>query len=581
MIDQIKVENPELQMLKLNKESGYKYRERRQEDWHETYMLYRDTVKVNRLTQRQSVNLPLMKQTIRTLLKDLDDMPVIYFENLDNDKDAEIFQNEYWKWTLDANNAEIKDIVDKRQEMLFGRSFDQMQIVDGKIVLTIEDPEDILVDRYTDPTDLDTARFVIHQHIFRPLATLLANPMYDQEAVKRLQEYYASKEGLIKSADNLASLQEKNKRLADLGLSDVDSPALGETYVELCLHFVYRENDKDKEGKEYKEQLWLYVECDNMEILMKKPLEEVIGVTKDNYWRNHFPYNSWADDVERQDFWSDGIGDIVRTPNKVLNVWFSQLTENRTLRSFGMNYFDSSIEGFTPPSIDPEPWGWVGVPGKPSDVFQKVDIPDLSESLDEMNFVIAMNDRATGATATQQGVETARQVTLGEVQLALNEAKARTKGITKFYTMAWKKRGEKFLKLIEAAPDKLDAVKIYKKGRNTSDIYSREIAPKDWMAKSGYSVKVWSQDEKKSKDTQQLEKISAVSRMIPGNAKLTEILQRKALEFADLNPDEINDIIRLENEKRDAMANMPPGMMPMAQPVAQPPVTGNAPQALS
>ena len=100
------------------------------------------------------------------------------------------------------------------------------------------------------------------------------------------------------------------------------------------------------------------------------------------------------------------------------------------------------------------------------------------------------------------------------------------------------------------------------------------------MAKSGYSVKVWSQDEKKSKDTQQLEKISAVSRMIPGNAKLTEILQRKALEFADLNPDEINDIIRLENEKRDAMANMPPGMMPMAQPVAQPPVTGNAPASI-
>src|SRR5690606_40920604 len=92
---------------------------------------YRDTVTINRLTQRQSVNIPLMKQTIRTLLKDVDDMPVIEFENLDNDKQAEIFKNEYWKYTVEINNMELQDIVDKRQVFLFGRSFDQWQVIDG------------------------------------------------------------------------------------------------------------------------------------------------------------------------------------------------------------------------------------------------------------------------------------------------------------------------------------------------------------------------------------------------------------------------------------------------------------------
>jgi len=33
-----------------------------------------------------------MKTAIRTLLKDVDDMPVIYFENLDNDKEAEMYK---------------------------------------------------------------------------------------------------------------------------------------------------------------------------------------------------------------------------------------------------------------------------------------------------------------------------------------------------------------------------------------------------------------------------------------------------------------------------------------------------------
>jgi len=564
------VENPEVEMLKLNKLSAYNYRKRRDEDWTENYLLYRDKVRYNRLIQRQSVNLPLMKQTIRTLLKDVDDMPVVYFENLDNDKQAEIFQNEYWQYTIgsECNSMEIKDMVDKRQEMLFGRTFDQMQIVDGKILMTIEDPSDMLVDRFTDPADLDTARFIIHTHIFRPLSSLVNNPDYDQAMVKELQEFYATKQGIIKASDNMASLQEKNKKMAEMGVPDIDSPILGETYVELSLHFLFREKDSwtNKEGVkvDVTDQYMLFVECDDMKVLMKRPLEEVIGKTKDNYWRNHLPYNSWADDVERQDFWSDGVGDIVRTPNKILNVWFSQKVENRTMRSFGMHYFDSTLDGFQPPNIDPEPWGWIGVPvgqgRKLSDVFQKVEIPDLADSNDDMEFVIGMNDRASGATATQQGVPTQRQITLGEVKLALSEAKERSKGMSKFYTHVWLKRAEKFLKLIEAASDRLDAVKIYKKGRNTSDIYSREIAPTDWMTQSGYRVKIWSQEEKNNQDTQQLEKLSAVRAMIPGNSKLEEIIERKALEFADLKPDEINDIIRIQTEKRDAMLNAPPVM---------------------
>jgi len=555
----IKLEDPELTMLRLNKESGYNYRERRQNDWDENYQLYRDKVIINRLTQRQSVNLPMMKLSIQTLMKDVDDMPVLYFENLDNDKEAEIFKNEYWKYTAEHNKIEIQDIVDKRQQFLFGRSFDQWQIVDGKVKMTIQDPMDILVDRYCDPSNLNSSRFLIHTHIFVPLNTLEKNKDYDQEAVAKLKLWHATDQGLIKSQENKNMLQNKNKKLSDLGVSDIDEPVLGETYVELTMHFVYREEKGE-------EQLYLMVECDDMEILMKKPLEEVIGKTKDNFWRNHFPYVSWAGDVERQDFWSDGIADVVRTPNKVLNSWFSQLVENRTLRNFGMHYFDSTIEGFVPQTFTPVPWGWYGVPGKPQDIMQKVDIPDLSESLDEMQFLIDMTERGTGATATQQGMKTERQITLGEVQLALGEAKERIKGLSKFYTQAWKDRGEIFIKLVEAASDKLDAVKIYKKGRNTDDIFTKEITPADWMTKSGYQVKVWSQDEKDTQNTDSLEKLNAAKMNMPDNPKLDEIYKRKLVEFAKLTPDEVNQVMDYEKKKMENMMMMGMGGMNMGQP---------------
>lgn len=567
MADNIPLESPELTQLINNKESGYNYRERRHDDWDENYALYRDKVNINRLTQRQSVHLPLMKQTIRTLLKDVDDMPVLYFENLDNDKEAEVFKNSYWEWTSEENNMELQDIVDKKQVFLYGRTFDQMQIIDGKIVMTVQDPMDMLVDRYCDPTNIDSSRFLIHTHIFKPLTYLINNPLYDQAEVQKLVAFYKTAEGLIKASDNLQMLQEKNQKLQDLGVTDVDEPILGETYVEISLHYLWKK-DKDDDDEE---QIYLYTEADNYALLSKKPLEEVIGVTPDGFWRKHYPYTTWADDIERQDFWSDSVGDIVRTPNKVLDAWFSQMVENRTLRNFGMHYYDSSNESYTPGTFNPIPWGWYPVPGKPSEVLQKVDIPDLSESLDEISFVIGTVEKATGATATQQGAQTERKITLGEVELALGEAKERIKGMSKFYTHAWKRRGMLFSKLIEAAPGKINAVKIYKKGRNSDDIYNREISPKDYLTESGYRCKVWSKEEKMQQSIQQLEKLNAVKVNMPDNPKLDEIYKRKLVEFIDLSPDEVNEIMNWEKQKREMQAQMmqqgaQAGMMPNGQP---------------
>ena len=128
--------------------------------------------------------------------------------------------------------------------------------------------------------------------------------------------------------------------------------------------------------------------------------------------------------------------------------------------------------------------------------------------------------------------------------------------MSKFYTPAWKERGTKFLKLIEAAADKIDVVKIHKKGRNTNNIFTREIEPKDWMSESGYATKVWSQDEKNTQDSKGLEKLSAAVINIPGNPKLIEVYQRKLLEFADLTPDEVNEIMMVEQQRQQQMQAM-------------------------
>jgi len=304
-----------------------------------------------------------------------------------------------------------------------------------------------------------------------------------------------------------------------------------------------------------------------MKILGRKPLADIIGGTKDNFWDNHFPYDSWADEPEKQDWYSDSIADIVRPTARVVNVWWSQLVENRTMRSFGMNLYNSGIEGWQPQTWEAKPWGWYGVPlpqGKTLDeVYKQIEIPGLGDSLNEMNFAISMIEKATGATATSQGAQQDRQVTLGEVQLALGEAKERIKGMSKFYTQVWIERAYKFCKLLEAAPDKIDAVTLFKKGKTSDSMYSRDVTPEDWKAKLGYSVKVWSQEDKNDQDTKSIEKASAIKQNMPDNPIVDMVFKRKLLEFGDYSPDEVSEAMNYEQQKQNAMVN---GMgNPMAQ----------------
>ncbi len=566
--------NPELELLKGNKESGYNYVQPRYDEWTENYDLANGRVKYNRLTQRQTVCLPMMKTGLRTLLKDVDDMPVVEFQNRDNDTEAEVFENEYWKLCGDENhnNFEIKDIIDKKQVFHTGRSFDQWQIVDGWIKQTVINPKNILVSRYTDPSDLNTSRFLIHTHIFVPLAVLEENPDYDKKEVRKLKTFYATEQGLIKAKDNFDMYTTSVQELADLGIEDVQSPILGETYVELSLHFIYKKQEDATE-----EELHLFVEADDMVILMKKPLEEVIGVTKDHWFKTHYPYHSWGDDIDNVYFWTQGIADILRPSCIVLNTWYSQLIENRTMRSMGMNYYDATTaqdKGFTPQVWEPKAWGWYGLPGKPADFIQRVDIPDLSDTLDEMTFVMTMSEKASGANATTQGaIQEQNKVTLGEVELALGEAKERIKGMSKFYTNVWKQRAMTFLKLIEAGADKLDAVKIYKKGRNTDELYAREIAPSNWMTESGYKVKVWSQDERNAENDNKIQRINATKTNMPDNPVVDKVFKRRLLEFGDFAPDEIKDAMDYEEQKQQALLQQQQmaqqQQMGMGQPQAQ------------
>jgi hypothetical protein len=151
---------------------------------------------VNRLTQRQSVNVPWMKETIRTLLSRAGEAADMDFEDLGNDGKKSILMDAYWEKCAEESKYEMLDVVDKKNVGLYGRGHTRLNIVDGIIRFTVHDPFDVLVDRYCLPWDIDSARRVTLVAMYRTLSQLELNPIYDKNAIAELRKFFARRQSI-------------------------------------------------------------------------------------------------------------------------------------------------------------------------------------------------------------------------------------------------------------------------------------------------------------------------------------------------------------------------------------------------
>jgi len=531
--------------LQTDERADYEFIKRRLPQWTENYQLYRDKVIINRLTQRQSINVPLIKGTVKTILSNIDQFDDVEFEDQGNNKDKQIAFNELWKDFVIKDKLEVKDNVDVKQVLLYGRTWTKINLVGGRLTFETREPYDVLVDRYVDPADIETADHLTEINIFRTINELRDNPAYDQTAVAEITKHYGTAAGLIKAEETTQMSYERNERLTDMGATDLLNPTLGTTVVELKAHYKKIWDEGDKES-----HIHVIVTCNtgiDSQVLMGKPLMEILGI-------DFYPFITWADDIERNDFFSDGVADIARTTNKLLNSMISSLAENRILRNFGMQFYDATAsESWSPSSMEPVPFGWYPLPGKPSDVLQKVDIPDQTEAIDEMQYVKEIVEAATAATSTIQGDVQQNQVTLGEVQLTVAAAKERISSISKFKLLAQKEKADKWAKIMNANPKKIEAVRLYKKS-SRGNYFPQTVTASHWQSSEGYFCQVISSAEKDKQNTEGIQKISAIAQQFPGNPVMKKIYQNKLLDFGDVNPDDQQAVMEYEAQMQQAAA---------------------------
>ena len=523
-----------IEKLLKEKEVAFNFQKRRHEDWTDNYELYRNKIKTNRLTQRQAVAIPLMKETLKVILAKIDDPPSVKFKDLGGDRQKEIYLQELWESDFNRLNYEGIDVLDKKTILLYGRGFKKLNFLDEQFKVDALDIYDVIVDPLVSPIDLETARFVIHQNIFKSVKEILADDKYTGK--KNLEAYIHTKEGLIQSEKNKEALEKKQERLESMGVEKTDFEKFpgGDLLVNLSEHYTWLWDSKAEKFVRY-----VIIYADDKIRLLKEPLKDLIGV-------DFLPFVSWGDDVETQDFWSDGVADLVRVPNKILNIFFSQMIENRTLKNFQMHWYDSTKQGYIPQTYEPGPGRMLPAPGNPRDVILPVEISGLEDTLTQIDFLIKLIERGTSATAIEKGVSEKKQITLGEVEMLVGKAMEQTMSTAKFYRRSWKELAEKWYKIKEANSVKQKT--IYKvSGRG--NIWPMTVKVSDWKSEKGYRVEVKSTSEQEAEKTSGIQKMMVVKQQFPDNPALHKIVQRRILELIDLTPDELREVEEYEEKK--------------------------------
>lgn len=543
-----------LTKLLNEKKSAREFQVRKHPDWNENYELYRNKVKTNRLTQRQSVNIPLMKETITTLLSKEDDDSKVQWTEKSGDEMKQIIYQEIWEDNSRKESLELKDILDKKNVKLYGISTTHLNLHKKGVSMDIEDVFNVIYDPLTDPLDIESARFIVKQNIFRPLREIIADERYSKEGIDELKVWLATDKGMIQSGKNKQEWEKSMERLRSLGVGSDKFPlyAGGDVMVNLTEHYT---NIWDTKTSDFERRVVTYAD-DTIELL-DEPLKELIGV---EVW----PFEFWTSDTETNDIYPDGIADMVRPINKIVNVWFSQQVENRTIQNFQMHWYDATTPGYTPQTYEPGPGRMLPAPGDPNKTILPVQINGLDETFNAINFLTNIVERASGATALEKGEPESGAQTLGEVQILVGKATERAKTESKFYKAARYRVAKKWDAMMQA--NSFEKFTLYKTGPD-GKVYEKIVYDKDWKSDAGYEPIVESSSEHDSDEVQNLQKFSYVAQQYPNNPALRKIMQQRSLKLLDLSAPELKEIEEAQDqademEKQLAMQSVQPAPQP-------------------
>ncbi len=399
-------------------EFALKYRQKREPEWRTVDDLYYGKKKKSLIT-RANIHVPKMQGTIETFVSKIDDPPHISFgatkeaEKPNAEKKTALLHRD-----LNQGDWELKDILAKKEAALYGRTqFKKYSTSEDGFTdhLEVVDCLDFVIDPLAGGLDpMKKANFMGQDNIVKSKYEMITQPdLYDKQAVIDLAKSLQSDNAVDNRYNSLA------QRRLSLNLSQAvfiteDSIKLVEWYT------TYK-------GKRY--------------YMLFDPTCKVavrFSLLTDLFSDNEFPFASWAPFARASEYWTPGLGELIKEPNIIQNILLNQMLDNTAYRNYGMKAYDVN-KVTNPAELKPQPMGKIAVDGNPNDAIKDITFPDIQLALQMYNSVENIFDKETGITNEAKGVPNTKRMSATEFNGLLDSVASRFTTANKTYSACLKR----------------------------------------------------------------------------------------------------------------------------------------------
>lgn len=403
------------------------YRQKREAEWRLIDELYYGKKKKS-LVSRANVHIPIMQGTIDTFLSKIDDEPYLIYNPIEEgDQQAAEFLKALVRRQMIKDDWGLVELLGKKEAALYGRAtFKKFSERKNKKFVDHFDYVDTL-DFYIDPMagGLDPMRkalYMGHDNLIKTIHDLESNPSYDQAAVKRLKASMKRMDADTEADDKYGSKQARRQslNLSQAVLFSQDSLKFTEHYT------TFR-------GERY----YVLFSYEHKEAVVAVPLTS-------RFKSDEFPFLSWAVFPRANEFYTPGVGELVKEYNMVKNIITSQVLDNTAYRNYGMKAYDST-KITNANFLKPKPGGTIPVQGDPSSAIKELTFPDVTPALQVLTSLGNDFAQETGVTQQAKGMPHTKRMSATEFAGLIEEVADRFFTSNRTYRHALKRLGYLFL----------------------------------------------------------------------------------------------------------------------------------------
>ena len=380
-------------------EHGLEYRHKREQDWQTIDELYYGKKKKS-IVSRANIHVPKMQGTIDTFLAKVDDAPYIEFEGQEEgDRPGAARLNSMLRADSEAGDWELIDLLGKKEAALYGRTVTKKFATSENGFTDHHELIDVL-DFVIDPLAGGIFPFKFANHcgqdnIIRSVNDLDDKEIYDQKEVGQMVKELHS------DSDKDNKFRSLFNRRSALNLSDAvyiseESVRLVEWYTRF-------------QGERY----YVLFSPEHHRAVRIGTMKEVFGYAE-------LPFSSWAPFPRAHEFWTPGIGELIKEPNIVQNIILSQMLDNNAYRNYGMVFYDVT-KITNPAELVPRPGGKIAVNGSPSDAVKERTFPPLEQGLSMYRLLDSIFAAETGITPNAKGMPNSKRMSATEFAGLLDE----------------------------------------------------------------------------------------------------------------------------------------------------------------